>query len=134
MTGREECALMKALRKEIAEANGIIYLSSECDFVGDCPGHCPKCDAEAKHLDDELNRIAKEGQAITLPSTVYKEIMLSIKEIAYPYVEDAAHLKAKKLYANLRPTDEDRASEILYEHNALDEAIIPLDTIDIPIF
>ena len=62
MTGKEKCELLKAMRREIAEANGIVYLTSECTFQGNCPGYCPKCDAEARYLDSELNRLAKEGK------------------------------------------------------------------------
>ena len=80
MTGREECALMKALRKEIAEANGIIYLSSECDFVGDCPGHCPKCDDEARYLDAELARLANEGVTIKLAHLPYQDFITAVND------------------------------------------------------
>lgn len=67
MTGKEKCRLLKQIRKEIAEANGIVYLTSECDYNGnDCTGTCPKCDAELRYLDSELNRIAASGTPITL--------------------------------------------------------------------
>ena len=75
MTGREKCELMKTLRREIAEANGIVYLSSECDFIGDCPGHCPKCDAEARYLDTELNLLMKKGQPIQVASLSYSAFL-----------------------------------------------------------
>ena len=67
MTGKEKCRLLKQIRKEIAESNGIVYLTSECDYNGnDCTGTCPKCDAELRYLDSELNRIAASGTPITL--------------------------------------------------------------------
>lgn len=67
MTGKEKCRLLKQIRKEIAEANGIVYLTSECNSSGkDCIGTCPKCDAELRYLDSELNRIAASGTPITL--------------------------------------------------------------------
>ena len=53
MTGKEKCKLLKAIRREIAETNGIVYLTSECTFEGECKGTCPKCDAEIRMGDLE---------------------------------------------------------------------------------
>lgn len=78
MTGKEKCELLKAMRREIAEANGIVYLTSECTFQGNCPGYCPKCDAEARYLDSELNRLAKEGKEIKVSNIAYNEFLESI--------------------------------------------------------
>lgn len=67
MTGKEKCNLLRQIRKEIAKTNGIEYLTSECDYQGnDCPGTCPKCDAEVRYLESELNRRAAMGYPITL--------------------------------------------------------------------
>lgn len=66
MTGKEKCKLLREIRREIAEANGIVYLSAECTHDGECAGTCPKCDAEVRYLDSELNRMAEEGKKITL--------------------------------------------------------------------
>ena len=78
MTGKDKCELLKAMRREIAEANGIVYLTSECTFQGNCPGYCPKCDAEARYLDSELNRLAKEGKEIKVSNIAYNEFLESI--------------------------------------------------------
>lgn len=66
MTGKEKCKLLKQIRKEIAESNGIVYLTSECTFEGECRGTCPKCDAEVRYLDNELQEKAARGEKITL--------------------------------------------------------------------
>ena len=66
MTGKEKCKLLKAIRREIAETNGIVYLTSECTFEGECKGTCPKCDAEIRYLDSEINRLIAEGKSVTL--------------------------------------------------------------------
>lgn len=67
MTGKEKCNLLRQIRKEIARTNGIEYLMPECDYAGDdCPGTCPKCDAEVRYLESELNRRAAMGYPITL--------------------------------------------------------------------
>ena len=66
MTGKEKCNLLKEIRRELAESNGIVYLTSECTQEGDCKGTCPKCDAEVRYLDAELNRKAARGEAISV--------------------------------------------------------------------
>lgn len=67
MTGKEKCNLLKQIRREIAETNGIVYLTSECTYTGsDCTGTCPKCDAELRYLDAELNAKVQSGTPITL--------------------------------------------------------------------
>lgn len=66
MTGKEKCRLLKQIRKEIAESNGIVYLTSECTFEGECRGACPKCDAEIRYLDGELQAKAARGEKITI--------------------------------------------------------------------
>ena len=54
MTGKEKCIILKDLRNKIALANGIDFISSECDFEGECLGYCPKCDDEIKFLENAL--------------------------------------------------------------------------------
>lgn len=44
MTGKEKCELLKAIRINIAEMNGIEYYPAQCDHQGNCPGFCPRCD------------------------------------------------------------------------------------------
>lgn len=64
MTGKEKCELLRSIRREIAERNGIEYLSADCHHEGDCLGTCPKCDAEARYLNSELERLVREGRSV----------------------------------------------------------------------
>jgi DNA-directed RNA polymerase alpha subunit len=67
MTGKEKCILLRQIRKEIAETNGIAYFTTECTYEGnDCLGTCPKCDEEIAYLDAELNRKIAEGKLVTI--------------------------------------------------------------------
>lgn len=75
MTGKEKCELLKAMRREIAEANGIVYLSADCTNQDDCRGYCDKCDAEARFLDAELNRLAKEGKTLKVTGFAYRSVL-----------------------------------------------------------
>lgn len=54
MTGKEKCNSLKAIRKAFADKNGIFYEPEECLHIGDCLGICPKCEAEAAHLVEQL--------------------------------------------------------------------------------
>lgn len=67
MTGKEKCKLLRQIRQEIAETNGIVYITTDCTYEGDdCKGTCPKCDEEITYLDAELNRKIADGELITL--------------------------------------------------------------------
>lgn len=55
-TGKEQCERLKAIRKQIAEQYGLKYVQTECTHKGECTGTCPKCDAELRDLQEQLNR------------------------------------------------------------------------------
>lgn len=49
--GKQKCRILKEIRRQIAEANDIELITSECKYRGDCLGTCPKCEAEVHYLD-----------------------------------------------------------------------------------
>lgn len=53
-SGKEKCEILRSIRKDIAEKYGLDYTSTECKHQGDCSGTCPKCDAELKELQRQL--------------------------------------------------------------------------------
>ena len=57
--GRSTCKLLKSIRQQIADANGISYRPKECQHKGDCAGTCPACEAEIRYLERELK--ARKG-------------------------------------------------------------------------
>ena len=65
MTRKEKCKLLKQMRKEFAESNGIAYPSEECTFEGECNGTCPQCDAEIRYLDEQVQKKVEHGEKIT---------------------------------------------------------------------
>ena len=64
--GKNTCKILKDIRKQIAESNDIEFVTSECKYQGDCSGTCPKCEAELRYLEAELNRRRQLGKVITL--------------------------------------------------------------------
>ncbi|MDE6683073.1 MAG: energy transducer TonB, partial [Muribaculaceae bacterium] len=64
--GKQTCKILKEIRSQIAEANEIEFVTSECRFQGDCLGTCPKCEAEVRYLEEQLRRRSSVGKAIVL--------------------------------------------------------------------
>ena len=57
--GKSTCKLLKDIRQQIADANGISYQPKECQHKGDCAGTCPACEEEIRYLERELK--ARKG-------------------------------------------------------------------------
>ena len=57
--GKSTCKLLKSIRQQIADANGISYQPKECHHKGDCAGTCSACEAEIRYLERELK--ARKG-------------------------------------------------------------------------
>ena len=57
--GKSTCKLLKSIRQQIADANGISYRPKECHHKGDCTGTCPACEEEIRYLERELK--ARKG-------------------------------------------------------------------------
>ena len=57
--GKSTCKLLKDIRQQIADANGISYQPKECHHEGDCAGTCPACEEEIRYLEHELK--ARKG-------------------------------------------------------------------------
>ena len=66
MKGKKRCKILKEIRKQIAENNDIEFVTSECKHQGDCLGTCPKCEAEVRYLERELEKRAKLGKAVAV--------------------------------------------------------------------
>ena len=64
--GKRTCKILKEIRRQIAEANGIELATSECRYKGDCLGTCPKCEAEVRYLEQQLRIRSLAGKAVAL--------------------------------------------------------------------
>ena len=64
--GKQTCKILKEIRRQIAEANGIEFATSECRYKGDCLGTCPKCEAEVRYLEQQLRARSIAGKAVAL--------------------------------------------------------------------
>lgn len=66
MKGKEKCKALKEIRRKIAEENDIAYAVSECTYQGECKGTCPKCEAELRYLERELELRKNLGKAVVV--------------------------------------------------------------------
>ena len=67
---------MKEIRQEIARANDIALVTSECRYQGDCAGTCPKCEAEVAYLEQQLNLRRMAGKTVMLTGLAAGALML----------------------------------------------------------
>jgi heterodisulfide reductase subunit C len=61
--GNQTCKILKEIRKQIAAENDIKLVVEECTYQGDCRGTCPKCEAEVRYLERELEKRQRKGKA-----------------------------------------------------------------------
>ncbi len=61
MTGKQKCAILKEIRRDIAKKNDINIRIDECTHKGECRGTCPRCEAEVRILEREIERKRKRG-------------------------------------------------------------------------
>ena len=64
--GKNTCNQLKAIRQQIADANGIEYCPHECTFEGECSGTCPACEGEMRYIESELRRRKRLGKKIAV--------------------------------------------------------------------
>ena len=64
--GKQTCKILKEIRKQVARANDIEYVVSECQYKGDCLGTCPKCEAEVRYLTQALEHRRLAGKVVSL--------------------------------------------------------------------
>lgn len=66
MRGKDKCRILKQIRQQIADANDIEYITRECTYQGDCRGTCPRCEAELRYLEEQLEQRRNRGKKIAV--------------------------------------------------------------------
>lgn len=75
--GKQTCKILKEIRRQIAEANDIEFITSECRYKGDCLGTCPKCEAEVRYLEQQLHTRSLSGKAVAIAGISAGVILMS---------------------------------------------------------
>ena len=66
MKGKNKCKILKEIRQRIADENDIPYVTRECTYQGECKGTCPKCEAELRYLEQELEKRRRLGKTVAV--------------------------------------------------------------------
>ena len=103
--GKQTCKILKDIRLQIAEANDIEYITSECQYKGDCTGTCPKCESEVRYLEHQLERRRMAGKAITLLGL--SAGIIAMNACANSPGQSAKNTSEIKLECQSVPTDKD---------------------------
>lgn len=113
MFGKEKCKYLREIRKKIALENDITLVTSECTFKGECKGTCPKCEAEVRYLEQELDKRKKLGKIVsiaglTIAGVASGSLLASCSEVDgdmdyHPFGEDNLRERAERntLYQNI---------------------------------
>lgn len=64
--GKYKCKQLKAVRKRIADENGIPLEQKECTYDGPCRGTCPHCEAEVRYIEKALTERIRLGRVATV--------------------------------------------------------------------
>ena len=98
--GKNICKQLKEVRKRIAVENDIPLEIEECTYKGECRGTCPRCEAEARYLENALAekmRIGKvatvAGLALGLAATAQAQVpqAAAVAEVP-PIVKEVVHV------------------------------------------
>lgn len=66
MKGKQVCSYLKSVRREVAAGNGIDLEIPDCTFEGECPGTCPRCEAEVRQLEQALSQRQRLSQKVAI--------------------------------------------------------------------
>ncbi len=77
MNGKEKCKVLKQIRKDIANANGISLEIPECTHKGDCLGTCPRCESEVRYLERAISEKRRRGIKVAVAGVSAGLIALS---------------------------------------------------------
>ena len=64
--GKRTCKILKEIRKQIAADNDIELVIEDCTYKGDCLGTCPRCEAEVRYLERELEKRQRMGKVAVI--------------------------------------------------------------------
>ena len=113
--GRNICDVLKAVRKQIADANGIIYSPEECHFEGECKGTCTKCEQDVRNLEHELRLRQKAGKAIKVAG-----VALGITAITASVMS----CSEQKGYYNSTPTLPEKVIPIRFQEYTSNDSVL----------
>ena len=93
--GKQTCKILKEIRRQIAAENDIKLTVEECTYQGDCLGTCPKCEAEVRYLERELEKRQRMGKAAVVAGLSVG--LLSTSQVALAQQPDSLNMNQNNL-------------------------------------
>lgn len=130
MNGKSKCKVLKDIRKKIAEANDIAYITSECKYQGDCSGTCPKCEAEVRYLEEELTKRKNLGKIVAVAGIAATLVVASAGcDVTFPNQTAGAPLPQETTYQTQPATTQPSTTEPVPGEVPVDETTQPFDDV-----
>lgn len=82
--GKKTCEMLKAVRKQIADANNIPFEPIHCTHKGNCRGTCPACESETRYIEEQLDLRRLAGQTIKIVGVATSLFAMSACNTAPP--------------------------------------------------
>ncbi len=117
MNGKQKCAVLKEIRRDIARANEIKLEIPECKHTGDCLGTCPRCESEVRFLERALDARRKRGLKIVIAGISAGLIAVSSASCD---VFDA--LVSSDIQGDMMPPELDGDIEVVEQTGSIDAA------------
>ncbi len=87
--GKRICETLKELRRRIIEANGLPPQLEECHHEGPCPGTCPRCEAELRYLQRNIEYLERKGHSVNLEGLMDEAELLKALASVKPYEDES---------------------------------------------
>ena len=114
------CETLKAIRKQVADANGIVYTPAKCDFEGVCAGTCPACESEREYIENQLSLKRKAGEIVKIAGlvaglTALAPLTTVAQEMNAPEPTETISLLSEEYFfefGGIKPEYEDRIDQL----------------------
>lgn len=128
MNGKSKCKILKDIRKKIAEDNDIAYVTSECQYQGECSGTCPKCEAELRYLEEELAKRKNLGKTVAVAGIAAALVVGSTGCVVRPPNQTAGAPTSQDTTYQTQPSTTEPSTTVSVPGEVpIDETIQPFD-------
>jgi outer membrane protein OmpA-like peptidoglycan-associated protein len=114
------CETLKTIRKQVADANGIVYTPAKCDFEGVCAGTCPACEQEREYIEKQISLKRKAGEIVKIAGlvaglTTLAPLATVAQEMNAPEPTEQISLLSEEYFfefGGIKPEYEDRIDQL----------------------
>ena len=114
------CETLKTIRKQVADANGIVYTPAKYDFEGVCAGTCPACEKEREYIENQLSLKRKAGEIVKIAGlvaglTTLAPLATVAQEMNSPEPTEQISLLSEEYFnefGGIKPEYEDRIDQL----------------------